>query len=131
MKGVWGIFTYTAHTPRHIPAGLFILFGAGILYLLARLRNRSVTFGDLCVGLGMLGLGSGVVIWALRWKPSIVVNNTTTTPVVNHVTTNVVHSSGGTWRDIIIAIIIAAILGTGGWIWRRMRMRGRIWRRIN
>lgn len=80
-----------------------------------------MTLGDACVAIGSLAAGAGIVIWALRWKPAV--TNTTVNPVVNHTVTpvTVIHSGGmGLWEEILIAVIVAAVLGVIIAIWRRI-----------
>ena len=71
--------------------------------------RRRMTFGDLCAALGLLGVGAGAVIWAVRWKPATVVNNNTTYPVVNHAKVVVQHSGLAVWQEILIAVVLAVL----------------------
>ena len=94
-------FLGNTHTPKHIPAGLYIFAALLIMWFIVR---RRMTFGDLCGALGILGVGAGAVIWAVRWKPGTVVNNNT---VVNH--TVVQHSGLAVWQEILIAVVLAVL----------------------
>ena len=122
MRTFTSILGY-AHTPGHLPAGLYILGGILLLWLISRLGSK-MTFGDLCAALGFLGVGAGVVIWALRWKPGVTNTTTNTYPAVNHnVTTPVIiHSSGGLglWQEILMGLGVAVTMGFAGWIFRHL-----------
>jgi|SRR5208282_4873645 len=116
------ILAYNTNTPRHLPVWVFILGGIILLWLLSRLMGMNMTFGDLLGSLGLLGMGVGVVILALRWKPSVTNTTTNTYPTVNHQITSVVHTGSGSslGRDIAIAAGVALIFGIFATILRRL-----------
>jgi hypothetical protein len=124
LENIWHVLGYTQHTPKHLPAGLFILGALLVLWLIARLRGGgSPTIAEFFSSLGVLAFGAGVVLWALRWKPAVTNATTNTYPVVNHATTSTVVVSHGQnlWQEAGLAVAAALVVTIIIMIWKRLR----------